>query len=78
MCFYQELQRMTSVQSRIYIIYARISLFRKESMWQLQRKNVKDYLHLRIQELEVHEQDSKKASEIINNNDSDIEQKNTE
>ena len=44
----------------------------------LQRKNVKDYLHLRIQELEAHEQDSKKASEIINNNDSDIEQKNTE
>ena len=44
----------------------------------LQRKNVKDYLHLRIQELEAHEQDSKKASEIIENNDSDIEQKNTE
>ena len=42
----------------------------------LQRKNVKDYLHLRIQELEAHKQDSKKASEIINNNDS--EQKNTE
>jgi len=35
------LQRMTSVQSRIYIIYARISLFKNESMWQLQRKNVK-------------------------------------
>ena len=44
----------------------------------LQRKNVKDYLHLRIQELEAHEQDSKKASEIINNNEPKVEQKNTE
>jgi len=44
----------------------------------LQRKNVKDYLHSRIQKLEAHEQNSKKATEIINKNDSDIEQKNTE
>ena len=44
----------------------------------LQRKNVKDYLNIRIQELEVHEQDSKKASEIINNNEPIVEQKNTE
>ena len=44
----------------------------------LQWKNVKDYLHLRIQELEAHEQDSKKASEIINNNEPIVEQKNTE
>ena len=44
----------------------------------LQRKNVKDYLHLRIQELEAHEQASKKASEIINNNEPIVEQKNTE
>ena len=44
----------------------------------LQRKNVKDYLHLRIQELEAYEQASKKASEIINNNEPIVEQKNTE
>jgi len=44
----------------------------------VQRKNVKEYLRLRIEALEQHETDSKQVKEILNNENATSEQKNTE